>query len=194
MSDNIDDELEEICPYCAVKDGCEHLLARIDCTFGEQGEGELGAGVISGPLIDAVEVVEICDAIRLYWVEQASLNNGAPVASEWMKKLPGVTDYFDALGSAGGFEIDDYEDYDDASADLACCTNYHAAAIRDLIEAHLCRCGWNADFTRWETDEFMNSSAMLTWWDLDPQQRVSATRLELKKTLSVIQGHAASGE
>lgn len=188
MSDYVHykNQLDEICPYCKVEDGCEHLLARVDRTFGEQGEGELQAGIVAGPVMQAVEILQITRAIRANWIEQLINSEKAPLAPAWMKPLIGISLYFNKLGSSGNFDIDTYDNDEAASDDLINYTDYHASAVRDIIEEHLYQCDWDEEITFWETGEFMTSSAMLTWWDLLPQARVDRLRIKLRETLDSI--------
>jgi hypothetical protein len=102
MTEDEDDPTAECCPICKDKECKVHLLGRFD----ESGdEGELGVGLIDGPLCNVNEIEEVLQRARLAWVQSVRAA-GRPEAPQWIMNERGLQDYFDALGGLGGFDLD----------------------------------------------------------------------------------------
>lgn len=108
-----DDPTPERCPICKDKQCKVHLLG----CFDELGEGELGVGLIDGPLYDVKEIEEVLQRARLAWVLSARAA-GKPKAPQWIMKERGLQDYFDALGGLDPSYLEKCGSDEDAAVDL----------------------------------------------------------------------------
>ena len=86
--------------------------------FDESGdEGELGVGLVDGPLYDVKEIEEVLQRARLAWVRSVRAT-GKPKAPQWIMKERGLRDYFDALGGLDPSDLEKYDSDEDAAGDL----------------------------------------------------------------------------
>lgn len=173
---------EPECPYCSQRGCRKHLLACIDATFADQGEGVFGTGIVGGALYEAVEIGKVLDQLRLCWAI-LSREGSSPIAPDWLSSVSSLESYFDALSRAPGFDRSSYDDDHDAAYDVAQYMNYQADLARDFVEEILVDCGWSEEASHWETDIPTMSSAMISWWDPDPEKVVSNLRSQLRKLL-----------
>ncbi len=176
------EDVPEYCPYCEEEDCTDHLLACFDVTFADQGEGNYGVGVISGALYDVKEIGEVLEQARRAWVRSMRVN-GNPEAPDWIAAAPGFQDYFDALGDAGGFEVEDYTDDEDAASDLSGHTDYQSVRAREFLETVLRECGWSEETTSEEVDIPIQSTIYLHWWDAEPKKVAEALQALLRRVL-----------
>ena len=132
-----------------------HLL----CCFDKSGdEGNFGVGLVDGPLYDVNEIDEVLKRARLAWVQSVRAA-GKPKAPRWIMKEPGLRDYFDALGDPDGFDLEGYENDEDAADDLRPNTDnelWHAR--EDFLSEVLSSCGWGAQWTGNDFDAVIRST------------------------------------
>lgn len=187
-----DDDEAEACPICGTEDCSDHLLACFDVTFADQGEGEFRTGLVGGALYAVAEIGEVFNRARLAWIDSVR-RQGSAVAPSWINDVPGLRAYFDDLGNADDFEIDDAEDPDEASDRLAGATDSHAFRAREVLESTLTKCGWAEITTEKEVDVPLFSTTYLSWWDEAPEAMAEAVREFLKVALAKADAQSRQG-
>jgi hypothetical protein len=176
-----DDPTAECCPICKDKECKVHLLGRFD----ESGdEGELGVGLIDGPLYDVNEIEEVLQRVRLAWVQSVRAT-GKPKVPKWIINERGLRDYFDALGGLGGSDLEKYESDEDAAGDLQVETDneiWHAR--EEFLSEGLSSCGWLGEKTEEPFDSSPGlSTTYLSWWAFKPNETVEKFRAKLRRIL-----------
>jgi hypothetical protein len=167
--DSKDDPTSDCCPFCKDEECKIHLLARFDKSGDE---GDFGVGLVGGPLSYVNEIGEVLDRARLAWVQSVRAA-GKPKAPRWIMKEPGLRDYFDALENPGGFDLEEYENDEDAADDLQANTdagNWHAR--EDFLYEVLSSCGLGGLRTEEDFDALMRSTTYLSWWAPKPREIV----------------------
>lgn len=174
------------CPLCGTQDCPDHLLACFDVTFADQGEGNYGIGLTSGSLYEVDEIGAVLDLARLAWVHSVRAT-GKPTPPPWVNEAPGLSDYFDALGDSGDFDISDHDDDEEAANELAGYTDYHSNRAREFLEEALIACGWDSETSEEDFDGLGQSTIYLSWWDADPKATADAVRALLRGILDQAQ-------
>jgi hypothetical protein len=171
----------EPCPICKNMECKVHLLACFDASGDE---GELGVGLIDGPLCEVNEIEEVLKRTRLAWVQLVRAS-GKPKAPEWIMKERGLQSYFDALGGAG-FDLKKYDSDEEAVSDLPANTPNEAWHAREeFLWEGLSGCGWHGEKTDEPFDSIPGmSTTYLCWWASKPSQVVESFRVKLRMILS----------
>jgi hypothetical protein len=178
--DSKDDPTSDCCPFCKDEECKIHLLARFDKSGDE---GDFGVGLVGGPLSYVNEIGEVLDRARLAWVQSVRAA-GKPKAPRWIMKEPGLRDYFDALENPGGFDLEEYENDEDAADDLQANTdagNWHAR--EDFLYEVLSSCGLGGLRTEEDFDALMRSTTYLSWWAPKPREIVEKFTAKLRRML-----------
>jgi hypothetical protein len=175
-----DDPTPECCPICKDKQCKIHLLG----CFDESGDGELGVGLVDGPLYDVKEIEEVLQRARLAWVQSVRAA-GKPKAPQWIMKERGLQDYFDALGGLDPSDLEKYDSDEDAGGDLQEETEneiWHAR--QEFLWESLSGCGWLGEKTEEPFDSSPGmSTTYLSWWALKPSEIVERFRAKLRRIL-----------
>jgi hypothetical protein len=177
---NKDDPTSECCPICKDKECKIHLLARFDASGDE---GELGVGLIDGPLCNVNDIEEVLLRTRVAWVRSVR-TIGKPEVSQWITKERGLQNYFDALGGLVISDLEKYDSDEDAADDLKVQTDSEVWHAReDFLRDALSSCGWLGETTEGEYDVPLRSTTYLNWWALKPSEIAERFRAELRGLL-----------
>lgn len=156
------------CAICGkrkcVDAGTQHLLASFDLTFDDQGRH--GAGLGGGALHEVQEIRDLLDAIRSARVRALTAGGASARPPIWIRTRPALAGYFKALGN-DGFDVNDYQDLQEATDFLPGATRLHGDQVRSLLGGLLIDCGWVGITTDDEDYTPMVSSAYALWWDDD---------------------------
>ena len=176
-----DDPTPECCPICQDKQCKVHLLGCFDAS---EDEGELGVGLVDGPLYDVKEIKEVLQRARLAWVRSVRAT-GKPKAPQWIMKEQGLRDYFDALGGLDPSALEKCDSDADAARDLQVETEneiWHAR--EEFLREGLSSCGWLGERTQEPFDSSPGmSTTYLSWWAFKPSEIVERFSAKLQGIL-----------
>ncbi len=172
----------ELCPVCGADDCDVHLLGSFDLS-GDGGEYDIG--LMGGALYDADAIGEVLSITRLAWVK-SKRSSKKPKPPEWIAKtqLWDLKNYFEELGSAGGFSLEEYKTDEEAAGDLASYTNQHVTIARWVLENVLNECGWAGAALQRTKREYGGpgqASIYESWWDPEPKKVVARLKQKLQE-------------